>query len=82
MIIKETIMLVEIPVYIENVIKQQAEIQGITAEQVVQKALASQFKIERPFNFEIDEIQQALDSGFHPMPKFNSDEEFLAWANA
>lgn len=59
-------MLIEIPMYIETVVKQQAEIQGITAEQVVQKALASQFKIERPFNFEIDEIDNAIQSGFTP----------------
>lgn len=62
-------MLIEIPMYIETVVKQQAEIQGITAEQVVQKALASQFKIERPFNFEIDEIDKALNGKFVEIPK-------------
>lgn len=75
-------MLIEIPAHIEMIIKQQAEIQGITAEQLAQQTLEKQFRVERPFNFDIEEMEKAINSGFKPMPKFNSDEEFLAWANA
>lgn len=64
-------MIVEIPVYMENIIKQQAEQQGITAEQLVQQSLASQFavsqtKVERPFNFDMEAMDKAIHSGFTP----------------
>lgn len=36
-------MLVEIPLYIEQIIKQQAEQQGITAEQLAEQTLTKPF---------------------------------------
>lgn len=79
-------MIVEIPVYIENIIKQQAEQQGITAEQLVQQSLANQFattqtKVERPFNFDMDDMDKAINGNFVEMPKGMAKdfEAFSKW---
>lgn len=72
-------MLIEIPAHIEMIIKQQAEIQGITAEQLAQQTLEKQFRVERPFNFDIEEIDKAINSGFVQVPKLDTVEELADW---
>lgn len=81
-------MLVEIPLYIEQIIKQQAEAQGITAEQLVGQTLTAQFAKETPFDFDIDRMKQAiqgyeteelaLKNGIH-VPDFDTLEELQYW---
>lgn len=67
----------------QTLIEQNAKEAGISAEMLATKFVMAQLeKQERPFNFELDEMEQAINSGFKPMPDFKSDEEFLAWANA
>ena len=77
-------LVLELPPQTEAMIQNIAQAQGMTAENLVSHWLEVKLskRIERPFDFDTDEIQHAIESGFKPMPKFNSDEEFLAWANA
>lgn len=41
--------------------------------------IATPKKIERPFNFEIDELDKAINSGFVPVPKFDTVDELADW---
>lgn len=74
-------MLVEIPLYIEQIIKQQAEQQGITAEQLAEQTLTKTFRKETAFNFDIERMQHSINSGRIEVPDFESMDEFLAWVN-
>jgi hypothetical protein len=56
--------------------------QGVSVETVAMQALEQHFRQERPFNFDLDEMKQAVGSVFKPMPKFQSDQEFLDWVNS
>ncbi|MDO4223328.1 MAG: hypothetical protein Q4D05_04780 [Acinetobacter sp.] len=75
-------MILDIPPHIEKVIVQRAELQGVTVQEVAIKMLEKDIPKERPFNFDLDEMKKAVESGFEPMPKFKSDQEFLDWVNS
>lgn len=34
------------------------------------------------FDYDLERMKYMMDTDFHPMPKFASDEEFLAWVNS
>lgn len=78
-------MIVEIPLYIEQIIKQQAEQQGITAEQLAEQTLTAQFA---PFGYDLERMKQAikgceteelaLKNGLH-LPQGKTPTELLAW---
>lgn len=81
-------MIIEIPQHIEQIIRQQAQQQGITAEQLAQQTLTAQFAKEPPFDFDIDRMKQAikgceteelaLKNGLH-LPQGKTPTELLAW---
>lgn len=74
-------MLIEIPAYVEQIIKQQAQEQGITAEQLAEQTLTKTFSKETPFNFDLEEMDKALNGKFVEMPKgmANNQEDFDKW---
>lgn len=79
-------MLVQIPLYIEQIIKEQAKQQGISAEQLAGQTLTAQFGKETAFD--IDRMKQAikgceteelaLKNGLH-LPQAKTSSELLAW---
>lgn len=64
------------------VIEQNAKEVGISPEQLATQILSEQLRIERPFNFDLDEMEQAINSGFTPpVPKeaLKDLETFEKW---
>lgn len=43
------------------------------------KLIATPTRTERPFNFDIDELDSALNSGVVPVPKFDNAEQLADW---
>lgn len=74
-------MLIELPKHVEKQVNMMAELQGKTSEQIVielvQKGVNQ--KVERPFDYDLDEIKRSIESGFKPVPKFDTAEELANW---
>lgn len=81
-------MLIDLPPQIETLIEQQAHKQGISAEvfakNLIVQQLAPYQRKERAFDYDIDEIQMAMDSGFIEMPKGTARDldTFTQWIKA
>lgn len=58
-------MILDLPPKVQTVIEQTAIAQGITAEELVTISLTRQF-VESSFDFDINELQKSIDSGFTP----------------
>lgn len=69
---------IDLPANIETTIFRMAERQGITAEKVLTNIVTQHFA-ENPFNFDLETIQKSIDSGFKPVPKFNTPQELANW---
>lgn len=74
-------MLIELPQNIEKQVNMMAELQGKTSEQIVIEIVEKQFaqRVERPFDYDLDEIKRSIESGFKPVPKFDTAEELANW---
>lgn len=76
-------LILDLPPQIQTVIEQNAKEAGISPEMLATKILSNQFeKTERPFNFDLDEMEQAINSGFTPpVPKeaLKDLETFEKW---
>ncbi|WP_315043852.1 hypothetical protein ACGTJS_11465 [Faucicola mancuniensis] len=59
-------MLIELSATIEHIVSQQAQKQGITAQQFVEQTISKQYMTENPFNYDMDKMQTAINSGFTP----------------
>lgn len=75
-------LVLDLPPQVQMVIEQNAKEVGISPEQLATQILSEQFRIERPFNFDLDEMEQAINSGFTPpVPKeaLKDLETFEKW---
>lgn len=74
-------MRLDIPPHIEQAMLYHAHQQGVSVETVAMQALEQHFRQERPFNFDLDEMQQAIDSGFVEMPDWAKKDfaSFQRW---
>ncbi|MFB2538555.1 MULTISPECIES: hypothetical protein [unclassified Acinetobacter] len=61
-------MIINLPPHIEQLVVRQAELQGVSVQQATTQILEQHFQKERAFNFDLDEIKQAVESGFVEMP--------------
>lgn len=79
----------DLPKNLTTFIEQQAQHQGVSVETFISQTLIQHFKfnestpIERPFNFEIDELQHSIESGFVEVPSsaLHDFEHFENWLN-
>lgn len=63
-------LILDLPPQIQTVIEQNAKEAGISAEMLATKFVMAQLeKQERPFNFDLEEMEQAINSGFVEIPK-------------
>lgn len=64
-------LMVDLSPYAETVIQSIAQHQGKTAEQVASELIETHLpkRVERPFDYDLAEIQHAIESGFTEIPK-------------
>ena len=82
-------IVIDLPPQIEQTIHQQAQAQGISVKNLVEKTLSQAFtttqhRQETAFDYDINEIQSAIDSGFIEVPKGVSKDldSFTNWVKA
>lgn len=69
---------------VEQIIQQKAQAQGITKETLAknvlyQQFLPSEYKQETAFDFDLKQMQQAVNAPSITVPDFDTDEDFLNW---
>lgn len=65
----------------QQILTTNEPVQFVNNGQVVKKFVPSKSYADGDFSFDLERMQTMMDTEFLPMPKFASDEEFLAWVN-
>lgn len=62
------------------IVQEYIQNTGVVELKLVQgQVIATPKRIETPFNFDIDEMDRAIDSGVVSIPKFDSADELADW---
>lgn len=70
------IELATLPLHFQQYMQEN---QSVELKLVDGKLFVTPKRIERPFNFEIEELDKALNSGVVAVPKFDNAEQLADW---
>lgn len=73
-----------LPIEVQQHIRNNGIIQIVENGKIVKEAQFNEPKsyAKGDFDYDLERMKYMMDTEFYDMPKFNSDEEFLAWVNS
>lgn len=75
-------LMIDLSPQTESYIQQIAKCQNTTAEKIATQLIESNLpkRVERPFDYDLDEIKQSIESGFVEIPK-SATQDFASFDN-